>query len=371
MELSPTTMNAEDHDTSYDINSTIPSRMSSTNCNIRSDDDDDDAADDAVVAAAHGEQTVEMNQNLNDRDSHQIPSHLIIQFSTALDHDNDHPFDTDTHEAISTIHDENDFIHSRQQTRHNNNNNNGHMHHGNGGNHCNHDHDGDDESDYRLFDSSERRQKIAQLEAERMAMEREWELCTRDPYKASPGSAYPRYGLAVDHAEGDRATEINLRSFQRPHMRALHCAWIAFCLAFMIWFAPAPILPEIRKTLSLSQAEVWNAAITNDCVAVFMRLLIGPICDAYGARIPMAAVLIAASIPCACVGFIQSGTGLAVIRFFIGIAGSSFVMAQFWPSRMFAREVSGTSNGIVAGWGNLGTSNLHPLYTSSISLCIH
>ena len=68
----------------------------------------------------------------------------------------------------------------------------------------------------------------------------------------------------------------------------------------------------------------------------------------------MAAVLILASIPTALVGLVQDATGLAVVRLFIGIAGSSFVAAQFWPSRMFAREIAGTANGLVGGWGNLG-----------------
>ena len=92
----------------------------------------------------------------------------------------------------------------------------------------------------------------------------------------------------------------------------------------------------------------------NAATAIIMRILIGPICDAYGARIPMAVVLCLAAIPTACLGLVNSAVGLAVIRFFIGIAGSSFVMAQVWPSRMFSREIAGTANGLVGGWGNLG-----------------
>jgi NNP family nitrate/nitrite transporter-like MFS transporter len=104
----------------------------------------------------------------------------------------------------------------------------------------------------------------------------------------------------------------------------------------------------------LTRKEIWTSSITNDITAIFLRILIGPLCDVYGARLPMAAVLVLASIPTAMVGLIQSAAGLSVTRFFIGIAGSSFVMAQFWPSRMFTRELAGTANGIVGGWGNLG-----------------
>lgn len=195
---------------------------------------------------------------------------------------------------------------------------------------------------------------LDRLEDERRRLAEEWELCLQDPYRASPESKYQRYNVAVDHETGDRATEIRLQSFTRPHMRGLHCAWISFFLAFTIWFAPAPLLKEIKETLGLSKKEVWTSSITNDLTAIIMRVGMGPICDAYAARIPMSAVLVLGAIPTACVGLINNAKHLAIVRFFIGIAGSSFVMAQFWPIRMFAREIAGTANGLVGGWGNLG-----------------
>lgn len=192
------------------------------------------------------------------------------------------------------------------------------------------------------------------LEQEAIRIQQEWEECSRDPFKACPQSKYPRYDVPVDHMEGDRATEIKLFSCKRPHMRALHCAWFSFFLAFMIWFAPAPLLKEIQESLGLTKQEVWTSSITNDCTAIFMRLVMGPVCDNYGAKWPMAIVLVVASIPTAMVGLVNSAAALALVRFFVGIAGSSFVMSQFWPSRMFSREIAGSANGLVGGWGNLG-----------------
>ena len=192
------------------------------------------------------------------------------------------------------------------------------------------------------------------LEQEALRVRQVWEECLDDPYKSSPHSKYDRYDVPVDHHEGDRALELKLCSCKRPHMRGLHCAWISFFLAFMIWFAPAPLLKEIQDTLNLTKQQIWESSITNDLTAIFMRVIMGPVCDNYGARIPMAIVLVTASIPTAMLGLVNSSGGLSLIRFFIGIAGSSFVMSQFWPSRMFSREISGTANGIVGGWGNLG-----------------
>jgi len=68
----------------------------------------------------------------------------------------------------------------------------------------------------------------------------------------------------------------------------------------------------------------------------------------------MAVVLVLCSIPTACTGFVNGPVGLIILRSFIGCAGGTFVMCQYWTSRMFAKEVVGTANALVGGWGNLG-----------------
>jgi NNP family nitrate/nitrite transporter-like MFS transporter len=137
-------------------------------------------------------------------------------------------------------------------------------------------------------------------------------------------------------------------------MRAFHCSWWGFFIAFFIWFAPAPLLSEIRTTLGLSKQQIWTSNIVGVGGTIFMRFLLGPACDKYGARILFAVVLCVASIPTAMLGLVNSSTGLSVIRLFIGIAGGSFVMCQFWTSRMFTKDIVGTANALVGGWGNLG-----------------
>jgi NNP family nitrate/nitrite transporter-like MFS transporter len=158
----------------------------------------------------------------------------------------------------------------------------------------------------------------------------------------------------VDPDQEDKATEIKLLSFARPHMRAFHCSWWAFFIAFFIWFAITPLLSEIRDTLKLTKEQVWTSSIVGVGGTIVMRFILGPLCDKYGARILFAGVLCAASIPTACTGLIQTATGLAILRLFIGIAGGTFVMCQYWSSRMFTREVVGTANALCGGWGNLG-----------------
>jgi NNP family nitrate/nitrite transporter-like MFS transporter len=186
---------------------------------------------------------------------------------------------------------------------------------------------------------------------------------------------YATYHLAVDPDQDDKATEIKLLSFARPHMRAFHCSWFCFFIAFFIWFAIAPLLPEVKETLGITKQEIWTSNICSVAGTIFLRFINGPLCDKYGARIPMGFILAFASIPCALTGLVNSATTLAVARFFIGFGGSTFVMCQFWTSTMFTKEVVGTANALVGGWGNLGGgvtqlvmgSVLFPLFKTGMS----
>ena len=44
-------------------------------------------------------------------------------------------------------------------------------------------------------------------------------------------SKYRQYFLDVDPTQGDRAADIALLSFGRPHMRGFHLAWMSFFVA--------------------------------------------------------------------------------------------------------------------------------------------
>ena len=81
-----------------------------------------------------------------------------------------------------------------------------------------------------------------------------------------------------------------------------------------------------------------------------MRIVMGPLCDKFGARLCMASVLLASAMPCAMTGLVETSHGLTTVRAFVGIAGASFVACQYWTSSMFTREVAGTANALVAGW---------------------
>ena len=58
-------------------------------------------------------------------------------------------------------------------------------------------------------------------------------------------------------------------------------------------------------------------------------------------------VLIAAAIPTALAGTIQNYAGLMLIRFFVGIAGASFVPTLNWCTMFYDKNVVGTGESTV------------------------
>jgi MFS transporter, NNP family, nitrate/nitrite transporter len=133
-------------------------------------------------------------------------------------------------------------------------------------------------------------------------------------------------------------------------------------VAFFIWFAVLPLLPYMKDDLGLTKQEIWTSNIAGVGSTILVRLLVGPLCDVYGAKILFSAILCLVSIPTACLGFVQTAQGLTILRAFIGIAGATFVTCEYWCSRMFAKQVVGTANGLSAGWGNLGTISVPSRY---------
>lgn len=171
---------------------------------------------------------------------------------------------------------------------------------------------------------------------------------------ASPDSKFERYACRVDHSQGDKAIEIPLFLFERPHMRAFHFAWMSFFVAFFTWFAISPLLKEIKKSLGLTHREVFISNVFSSAGTVVCRIVIGPLCDRFGARWVMATTLIIAAIPVMATGLVNNAVELSILRLITGVAGASFVTCQYWTSSMFSREIAGTANSLAAGWGNLG-----------------
>jgi NNP family nitrate/nitrite transporter-like MFS transporter len=59
-------------------------------------------------------------------------------------------------------------------------------------------------------------------------------------------------------------------------MRGFWCAATSFFFAFFIWFAAAPLLPEIKTTLKLTKQQVWTSNIVSVAGTIAMRFRMGP-----------------------------------------------------------------------------------------------
>ncbi len=166
-----------------------------------------------------------------------------------------------------------------------------------------------------------------------------------------------------------RATRIQLFNFSSIPMRAFHMAWMAFFACFFAWFAVAPLMPIIRDDLGLTKDQIANINIAAVMVTILVRLLIGPLCDKYGARLTYTWLLALGAIPVIGIAFTHSYEGFLFFRLCIGAIGASFVITQLHTSTMFAPNVVGTANATVAGWGNAGggaTQALMPLILAAI-----
>jgi len=178
------------------------------------------------------------------------------------------------------------------------------------------------------------------------------------------------------------------RKSTNPHMRAFWGATFAFCLAFVGWFAFAPLLPVVRVDIGLCdnndevqllpedqrvkacvckkacKAAIGNANIAAVSFDVFTRFFMGSVIEFMGPRLADCLLLAWGTVVVSLSTLVTNGTGLIIARFFVSCLGSTFVVNQFWNSIMFNRKVVGTANATAGGWGNLGgglTQTLMPL----------
>merc|ERR1719502_2266817 len=163
---------------------------------------------------------------------------------------------------------------------------------------------------------------------------------------------------------------------------------MAFCLAFVGWFAFAPLLSVVRVDIGLCdnmeavnllppaekvkgcvcklscKEAIGNANIAAVSFDVFTRFIMGSVIEFMGPRLTDCLLLAWGTIVVSASAAVTSETGLIVARFFVSALGSTFVVNQFWNSIMFNKKVVGTANATAGGWGNLGgglTQTIMPL----------
>ncbi|KAM0793515.1 hypothetical protein ACM66B_000954 [Microbotryomycetes sp. NB124-2] len=136
------------------------------------------------------------------------------------------------------------------------------------------------------------------------------------------------------------------------HGRVFFFAWFSFLISFLSWSALLTI--TIREDLKLTDNEILNSNIVAGVASLLVRLSAGFLCERFGPRKVLCSILVASALPCGLAGTVNGPVGLYFIRFFMGIAGGSFVPAQVWVTAHFDKRVLGTSTACAAGWGDSG-----------------
>jgi NNP family nitrate/nitrite transporter-like MFS transporter len=164
------------------------------------------------------------------------------------------------------------------------------------------------------------------------------------------------FTLPYDADKEYRATELNFLSFARPHMRTFHGSWICFMMAMFVWFSMTPLLPHIQESIGVTTADVWVSNMWSMVGTIVLRIILGPLCDQFGARGILTGFLAACAIPLLFAGLlIQDYSSLLIVRFLIGCIGGTLVPAQYWmTSQQFVREVCGMAMAVGGGWAAVG-----------------
>lgn len=160
-----------------------------------------------------------------------------------------------------------------------------------------------------------------------------------------------QYNLKVDPSQNDKATEVKVLSFARPHMRAFWMSNVAHRAAVLLWFSVNPLILRIQESLGVDDTTIWLSIVSTLSGSLISRLVAGFVVDKYGARLPFAGILLLTCVPCLCLGIVQTGLELIVVRFFLGIAGGAFVMVHAWLEEMFTEENTGFVHGFSGGIG--------------------
>ncbi|KAI5360375.1 Putative nitrate transporter NarK/NarU, major facilitator superfamily, MFS transporter superfamily [Septoria linicola] len=137
--------------------------------------------------------------------------------------------------------------------------------------------------------------------------------------------------------------------------RVFFFSWFGFFIAFWSWYAFTPLLSlTIKKDLNLTTEQIANTNIAALTGTLLVRFVAGPLCDRFGPRWTYIMILLAGSIPTAMAGLVNSWRGLLALRFFVGILGGTFVPCQVWSTGFFDKNVVGSANALIGGWGNSG-----------------
>src|SRR5689334_21570405 len=156
-----------------------------------------------------------------------------------------------------------------------------------------------------------------------------------------------------------RETASTVDGRQRTLMLAL--ATLGFAVNFWAWALLSPLAPKFKDALHLSSFQQALLVAVPVVVGSLGRIPVGALTDRFGGRIMFPLVSLTTIVPVLYLGLAghASLTGLLVVGFFLGIAGTTFAVGVPFVNAWFPPERRGLAVGVFgAGMGCTAISAL-------------
>ena len=141
----------------------------------------------------------------------------------------------------------------------------------------------------------------------------------------------------------------------QPYKLHLIIATVSFALCFMAWGLISGLAPKFKEILSLTSTQVATLVTVPVLLGSLARLPIGMLTDRFGGRLVFTTLLLVSAAVAACVPLLATWPTILAAAFFLGLAGSSFVVGIGYVSRWTPADKQGSILGIY-GLGNIGQS---------------
>jgi len=130
---------------------------------------------------------------------------------------------------------------------------------------------------------------------------------------------------------------------------------ISFTVCFAAWGLISAFAPRFREAFHLSQSEAALLVAVPVLLGSLARIPMGILTDRFGGRAIFTILMAAVAIPVWIVPQQASYSGLLIVAFLLGVAGSSFAVGVGYVSRWTPPRQQGSALGVY-GLGNIGQS---------------
>src|SRR5689334_5740772 len=130
---------------------------------------------------------------------------------------------------------------------------------------------------------------------------------------------------------------------------------ISFMVCFAAWGLIAAFAPRFREALHLTASETALLVAIPVLLGSLARLPMGVLTDRYGGRAIFSILMAVVAIPVWMVPQQATYSGLLIVAFLLGLAGSSFAIGVGYVSRWTPPASQGSALGVY-GLGNIGQS---------------